>query len=232
MKTVVSQSKGLKNRERCWRAAGLVLLTALLCIGCGPSNTRYYTLGVPQPPAAEAHGTHFTLQVERFDAPDLLRDSRIIYYTSPTELNFDDYHRWSSDPGELLSDVAMKFFAETGLFQQVYAFPAPAKADYTLRGRVLDLSELRYQAAGVKSRQVRLGLKLDLLQTRQNQVVWSSRLEQTEPVRKSDAQGAVEAMNVAAERLLRTAYGGISQALERENAQKPQQEQAHGAEGR
>lgn len=232
MKTVVSQSKDLKNRERCWRAAGLALLTVLLCPACGPSNTRYYTLGVPQPPAAEAHGTRFTLQVERFDAPDLLRDSRIIYYTSPTELNFDDYHRWSSDPGELLSDVAMKFFAETGLFQQVYAFPAPVKADYTLRGRVLDLSELRYQAAGGKSRQVRLGLKLDLLQTQQNQVVWSSRLEQTEPVGKSDAQGAVEAMNVAAERLLQSAYGGISQALERANTQKPQQEQTHGAEGR
>lgn len=232
MKTVALQSKGLRSRSCCVKAAGLVLLTALLCTACGPSKTRYYTLGIPQPPGAEAPATHFTLQVERFDAPDLLRDSRIIYYTSPTELNFDDYHRWSSDPGELLSDVAMKYFAKTGLFQQVYAFPAPAKADYTLRGRVLDLSELRYQAAGGKSREVRLGLKLDLLQTQHNQVVWSSRLEQTEPVQKSNAQGAVEAMNIAAERLLQTAYRGISQALEHENAQKPQQEQAHGAEGR
>ena len=232
MKTVVSLWKDLRSRARCGKAAGLVLLTALLCSACGPSQTRYYTLSITQPPAAGAPGTRFNLQVERFDAPDLLRDSRIIYYTSPTELNFDDYHRWSSDPGELLSDVAMKFFAKTGVFEQVYAFPAPARADYTLRGRVLDLSELRYTTAGGKSRQVRLGLKLDLLQTQRNQVVWSSRLEQTEPLHKNDAQGAVEAMNVAAERLLQIAYGGISQALEHENAQKPQQEQAHGAEGR
>jgi ABC-type uncharacterized transport system auxiliary subunit len=232
VKTVVSQSKDLRSRARCGKTAGLVLLTVLLCTACGPANTRYYTLGVPHPPAAEAPGTHFTLQVERFDAPDLLRDSRIIYYTSPTELNFDDYHRWSSDPGELLSDVAMKFFAETGLFQQVYAFPAPVKADYTLRGRVLDLSELRYKTTGGKSRQVRLGLKLDLLQTRKNQAVWSTRLEQTEPIRKDNAQGAVEAMNVAAERLLQTAYGGISRALEHERSSDTQQGQARGAEGR
>ncbi|HEX5413827.1 MAG TPA: ABC-type transport auxiliary lipoprotein family protein [Terriglobia bacterium] len=223
MKSVVSQLKDLRSRSRRPKTAGLVLLAALLCTACGSSpKTRYYTLGIPQPPAAEAPGTHFTLQVERFDAPDLLLDNRLIYYTSPTELNFDEYHRWSSDPGELLSDMAMKFFAKTGLFQQVYAFPAPVKVDYTLRGRVLDLSELKYETAGRKSGEVRLGLKLDLLETRQNAVVWSSRLEQTEPLQKSDVQGAIEAMNAAAERLLHNAYGGISQALERENTQKQQ----------
>lgn len=228
MNIAVSQSKDLESRIGFQKAAGLALLAALLCTACASSPaTRYYTLITPQPPAAVASGTHFTLQVERFDAPDLLLDNRMIYYTSPTELNFHEYHRWSSDPGELLSDLAMKFFARTGLFQEVYAFPAPVKVDYTLRGRVLDLSELQYETAEGKSGEVRLGLKLDLLQTRQNQAVWSSRLEQTEPVHKRNVQGAVEAMNIAAERLLQNAYGGISQVVEREDVQKQQHEQTH-----
>lgn len=227
MKTAVLQLRDLGSRVRCLKATGVGLLAALLCAACGSSpKTRYYTLGIPKPPAAEAPGTQFTLQVERFNAPDLLLDNRMIYYSSPTELNFHEYHRWASDPGELLSDLAMKFFANTGLFKQVYTFPAPVKADYTLRGRVLDLSELKYEKAGGKSGAVRLGLKLDLLQARQNQAVWSSRLEQTEPIQKSSVQGAVEALNIAAERLLQHAYDGISQAVERENAQRPQHEQA------
>ena len=211
---------------RCQQVARLVLLAALLCTACASSlKTRYYTLRTPQAPATEALTTHFTLQVDRFEAPDLLLDNRMVYYTSPTELNFHEYHRWSSDPGDLLSEVAMKFFAKTGLFQQVYVYPAPVKADYTLRGRVLDLSELKYETGGGKSGEARLGLKLDLLQVQQNKVVWSARLEQTVPIQGGNVQGAVEAMNIAAERLLQNAYGGISQVLEHEIAQK--QQQAH-----
>jgi ABC-type uncharacterized transport system auxiliary subunit len=220
VKTVVLQSKDLGSRVRRQKAAGPVLLAALLCSACasGP-KTRYYTLRTPQPPAAVAPGTQFTLQVEHFEAPDLLLDNRMIYYTSPTELNFHEYHRWSSDPGDLLSDVAMKFFARTSLFQRVYVYPAPVKVDYTLRGRVLDLDELKYQTGGGKSGEARLGLKLDLLQVQKNKVVWSSRLEQTVPIQGGGVQSAVEAMNIAAERLLQNAYAGMSQALEQDGAQ-------------
>jgi ABC-type uncharacterized transport system auxiliary subunit len=228
VKTVVSQSKELASSVRCQKAAGLVLLVALLCTACASApKTRYYTLRTPQPPAAITPGTQFTLQVERFEAPDLLLDNRMIYYTSPTELNFHEYHRWASDPGDLLSDLAMKFFAETSLFQRVYTYPAPVKVNYTLRGRVLDLDELKYGTGSGKAGQARLGLKLDLLQVQQNKVVWSSRLEQTVPIHGGSVQGAVEAMNIAAERLLQNAYGGISQAVEHEVAQEAQQEQAH-----
>jgi ABC-type uncharacterized transport system auxiliary subunit len=206
----------------------LALLAVLVCSACGSGpKTRYYTLQTPPPPAAVAPETHFTLQVERFEAPDLLLDNRMIYYTSPTELNFHENNRWSSDPGDLLSDLAMKFFAKTSLFQHVYAYPAPVKADYTLRGRVLDLDELKYGTGGGKGGEARLGLKLDLLQVQQNKVVWSSRLEQTVPIQGGGVQGAVEAMNIAAEHLLQNAYRDISQAVENEVAQKQQQVQVH-----
>lgn len=229
MKTVGSQSKGWESSAKCLKAGGLALLAAFFCTACASTpKTRYYTLRTPPPPAAASARTHFTLQVERFDTPDLLLDNRIIYYTSPTQLNFHEYHRWASDPGDLLSEVAMKFFASTGLFQQVFAYPAPVNADYTLRGRVLDLDELRYgMNGGGKSGEARLGLKLDLLQSQQNKVIWSARLEQAEPIQQSNVEGAVDAMNIAAERLLQNAYTGISKVVERTAAETHEQEQAH-----
>ena len=109
----------------------------------------------------------------------------------------------------------MKFFAKSGLFQQVYAYPAPIKADYTLRGRVLDFDELKYQTDGNgKAGGAKIGLKLDLLQTQQNKVVWTARLEQTMPVEGNNVQAAVDAMNLAAERVLQNAYEGISKVIE------------------
>lgn len=205
------------------------MVAALFCLACASTpKTRYYALRTPSAPAAATPRTNFILQVERFDVPDLLLDNRIIYYTSPTQLNFHEYHRWSSDPGNLLSEVVMKFFAGTGLFEQVYAYPSPVRADYTLRGRVLDLEELKYDTDdGGKSGSARLGLKLDLLQSQEDKVVWSARLEQTEPIQKNNVQGAVDAMNIVAERLLRNAYGGISQVVEQRAAETHKQEQVH-----
>jgi len=228
VKTAASQSKDWENSAGYLEACGLVLLVALLLTACASTpKTRYYTLRTPPPPAPVSAKTHLALQVERFEVPDLLLDNRIIYYTSPTELNFHEYHRWSSDPGDLLSELAMKFFARTGLFQQVYAYPASVHVDYTLRGRVLDLGELKYKTRGSgKSGGVRLGLKLDLVQAGQNKVVWSERLEQTEPIQQNNVDGAVNAINIAAAHLLQNAYRGISRVVEQEVAQKGQQEQA------
>ncbi len=229
VKTVASQSKGLGTRVRCSKALGLALLVALLSSACASTpKTHYYALRTPPPPSALSPQTHFTLQVERFNSPDLLLDHRIIYYSSQSELNFHEYHRWSSDPGEMLTDVAMEFFAEAHLFKQVYAFPAPVNSDYTLRGRVLDLSVLKYDKNGQgRSGTASLGLKLDLLQTKQNKVVWSARLKMTAPIEKDKEEAYVDAMNVAADRLFKDAYSGISQVVEHEVEVKQEQEQAH-----
>lgn len=228
MKTAVSQLKAWESSAGCVKVCGLVFLVALVSSACASTpKTRYYTLRTPAPPAAENPKTDLTLQVERFGVPDLLLDSRILYYTSPTELNFHEYHRWSSDPGDMLSELTMRFFAATGLFQQVFTYPAPVHADFTLRGRVLDLGELKYKTGGSgKSDGARLGLKLDLYRTGENKIAWSERLEQTEPIQQNDAQGAVNAMNVAAERLLQNAYQGISRVVEQEAGQQQQEEQA------
>lgn len=222
----MSQLKGWALNSRCLGAAGAVLLAVLISAACGPSGTRYFTLLVPKAPAATGPKTRFILQIEHFDAPDLLRDSRIIYYTSPTQLRYYQRDRWVSEPGEILSELALKYFAETELFQQVYPYPAPTPADYTLRGRVFDFAGIAYGKNDLgKAGEARLGLELDLIATEQNKVVWSARLTDTEPAQKNNVQGIVNAMNAAAERLFQQAYGGISQAVESNASQK--QDHAH-----
>ncbi|MEJ2007406.1 MAG: ABC-type transport auxiliary lipoprotein family protein [Acidobacteriota bacterium] len=227
MKTVVSQSKGWENSAGYLKAVGVALLAVLMCTACASTpKTRYYTLHVPPSPGASTPRTHLVLQVERFDASDILRDDRIIYYKSPTELNFYRERRWSSDPGELLTELAVKYFAGTGLFRQVYLYPAPIHADYTLQGRVLDLAQMQYEKGAREGLgQGKVGLKLELIRTDRNKVVWSARLEDSAPIRNEKIQGVVDALNRAAGDVMQKAYGGISQVIEHELAQK--QEQAH-----
>ena len=106
----------------------------------------------------------------------------------------------SASPTALLSELAVKYFAETGLFKRVYLYPAPVHADYTLRGRVLDFAELAYQKGGTgKAGMARAGLNLDLVRTRDNEVVWSARKEVEVPIQNTGMRGVVTALNAASQ---------------------------------
>jgi ABC-type uncharacterized transport system auxiliary subunit len=86
------------------------LLLALVSASCGSvPKTYYYTLQMVAPPARNDPKTTFVLGVERFRAVEMLRDDRIVYYESPTEINFYQYHRWGSDPASLLSELALEW---------------------------------------------------------------------------------------------------------------------------
>ncbi len=227
VKTVASQLKDWANKIWRRKAIGSFLLVAAISAGCGSvPQTHYYTLRTPPPPGAPQARTNFVLQVEQFDAPEMLRDDRIVYYKSPTELNFYQYHRWSTDPAALLSELAVKYFAETGLFKAVYAYPAPVHADYTLQGRLLNFAEMSYEkSANAKAGKGRVGLALDLVRNRDNRVVWSTRKENEVPIEKKGMPGVVDALNAASQELFRDAYSGVAGVLEHETAQE--QGQSH-----
>lgn len=229
MTSAASQLKGWTNKLRSRKVIGFALLVAAFAAGCSSvPPTHYYTLRTPPPPGSPQAKTDFVLQVERFDSPETLRDDRIVYYTSPNELNFYQYHRWSSSPAALLSEFAVKYFAESGLFKGVYSYPAPVHADYTLRGRVLDFAEMDYgkgKGGNGKAAKGRVGLALDLVRTRDNDVVWSSRKETEIPVAKKGMDGVVDALNTASQELLHAAFSGIAPVVEHEAAQE--QEKSH-----
>src|SRR5579862_1313124 len=97
--------------------AFLGLLAALFAVGCGGvPKTSYYTLQVPAAPAPTEAKTDFVLGVEHFRAPETLRDDRVVYYVSPTQMNFYENHRWSSDPATLLSEYTAQWLGSSGVF--------------------------------------------------------------------------------------------------------------------
>src|ERR1039458_6325821 len=83
----------------------VVLLVAAFAAACGGiPKTFYYTLQVPAAPAPTDTKTTYVLGVEHFRAPEMLRDDRMVYFESPTQVNFYEHHRWSADPATLLSE--------------------------------------------------------------------------------------------------------------------------------
>lgn len=194
-----------------WAAMGL--LASLLAAGCGGvPKTYYYGLQVPALPAASDPRTDFVLGVERFRAPELLRDDRIVYYHSPTELNYYEYHRWGSDPASMLSEITTQWINGLGIFAQVRSLPAREPVDYVLAGRVFSFEEVDYKEGG----KARVSLELNLLRSRDRKVVWSARRLIETALQGRGVPGVASALNSATEQLLREALPGLVARVEQD----------------
>ena len=180
-------------------AAAGWLGAAVLCASCGGSRpVHYYTLQVPAPVQVGDAKTNFVLGIQQFRAPEPLRDDRILYYESPTQLNFYQQHRWDVDPATMLSGLAQRELQQTGVFAQVLLAPYQGNVDYVLRGQVLSFSEVDYQG-GVKGR---VGLALTLLRLPDRTVVWSAQRQVENAVQEQGVPGVVSALNAATKQIL------------------------------
>jgi len=210
--------KNVESELHAWaRNAGAVaaavgwLAAAVLCASCGGARpVHYYTLQMSAPAQVGDPRTNFVLGVQQFRAAEPLRDDRILYYESPTQLNFYQQHRWDADPATMLSALAQRELQQTGVFAQVWLAPYLGNVDYVLRGQVLSFSELDYQG-GVKAR---VGLGLTLLHSPDRKVVWSAQRQVENVVQEQGVPGVVNALNAATKQILDEMIPGIVAQVE------------------
>ena len=197
----------------CLRRQVLGLFAVVLSMSCGGvPKTYYYTLQMPAPPARNDPKTTFVLGVEHFRAVEMLRDDRIVYYESPTEVNFYQYHRWGSDPASMLSELAAAWIQSAGAFADVRMLPTREPVDYILRGRLHNFEEVDYPEGG----KGRVSLELTLLRLRDHKVVWSAEPLAETPVQEKGVAAVVRALNDSSQQLLRDALPGLIAQVEQD----------------
>ena len=213
MTAVESSSNAWKHSRqvRVWAFLGVLVLVFTVACG-GVPKTYYYTLQLPAVPVATDPRTDFVLGVEHFRAPEVLRDDRIVYYVSPTQLNYYEFHRWGSDPATLLSEFSANWLSSSGVFAAVKMLPVREPVDYTLAGRVLSFEEIDASGAG----KVRLALALSLVRTKDRKVVWSGERRLETPLQEPGMEGVASAMNVSSARVLQEMMPGLIAQVEQD----------------
>ena len=194
MMTVESSSSvWIRNGQRQYGMV-VALLAAALAAGCGGvPKTRYYTLNVPAAPAPSDPKTSYVLGIDRFRSPAMLRDDRIVYYLSTTEVSFYQYHRWGSDPATLLSEFTAQWLRSSGAFSQIRMLPSRERVDYVLGGNILDFEEV--DSGGTAK--ARLDFTLALVRSRDGKLVWSGEKRMETPISEGGVAGVVAALNAA-----------------------------------
>ncbi|MGD0224712.1 MAG: ABC-type transport auxiliary lipoprotein family protein [Terriglobia bacterium] len=212
--TIVESSSNVWKRSFQARACAVLgLLAAAFVAGCGGvPKTFYYTLQVPAAPAPSDPRTDYVLGVDHFRAPEFLRDDRIAYYVTPTQMNFYQYHRWGSDPATLVSEFTAEWLNASGAFTQVRMLPVREHVDYTLGGSVRDFEEVDSDG-GAK---VRLALALSLVRTSDHKLVWSGEQRVETPLPGRGVEGVATALNASCAQALRELVPGLIAQIEQD----------------
>jgi uncharacterized lipoprotein YmbA len=152
---VLTRSRALRRRMSMRRTVtsivfSLAAVSILASCGGRVRYPNYYTLNLPAPPDLPASGNaHVTLAIREFSAPTYLRQGAIAYKTSPEQVGFYAYHRWATDPRDVVTSAVIDRLRASAAFDHVRPYDGRPGASYVLSGRLEKLDELDYEG-GVK----------------------------------------------------------------------------------
>jgi uncharacterized lipoprotein YmbA len=205
----------------------------LIIAGCA-GKTRYpdyYMLPLaPSAVASSKDGHNFSaVAVQRFETPAYLRQGRIVYRQTPEQIGFYDYHRWASDPGQVVTSAMMDSLRSAGVFSLVEVYDGQENTEYLLSGRVERLDEVDYG----NHVQVEVKLSAQLLNRKTGAAIWTGDTTTTANISQREMSSVVRAMGQATQHgieqlveemrshLLATALATVNSAISREHDSHP-----------
>ena len=184
----------------------LAVSTVLVgCVGRVRYPT-YYTLNVPpapDPPAAA--GVRASVAIREFRSPVYLRQGPLVYRTSPEQIGFYDYHRWATDPRDLVTSAIADRLRASGNFADVTVYDGRSHADYIITGRLEKLEELDYEG-GVK---VEVALSAQMTDIHTGTTVWANSASDIENVAQRNVPAIVSEMSHTMDRTIEKLLSSI-----------------------
>jgi len=108
--------------------------------------------------------------------------------------------QWSQSPNKALTLQMVKLLRSTGLFKSVQVFKSRSKSDLVLEICVEDF--MQYFDKDLTSSYVNIEMTLTLIDTKDNSIIASKTFYSKLKSRTLDAEGGVEALNMALENIL------------------------------
>jgi len=173
----------------------IFLLVPFFCV-CSSNipDTHYYLIDYPiEPKSNKSEPVHKTiLGVERFKANPLYKDERLVYRESQYEGKYYNYHRWITNPEELITNKVIEQLNASNLFEQVVAFPKYSHVDYVLHGIIKALEEWDEDDQWYAI----VNIAFKLVDRKTNQIVWQNSIEKKNKVSKKNPPEVVKEINM------------------------------------
>ena len=157
----------------------------------------YYTLNlapVIDPPAKT--GELASIAVREFQAPAYLRQGAVVYFTSPEEIGFYEYHRWAVDPRQAITQAIIERLRASGNFALVKTYDGRNDVDYVLSGSLDKLDEADY-GRGIR---VEVALSAQITDLHSGKTVWTNSASNTAKLEERKVSGVVTQMSSLTDR--------------------------------
>jgi ABC-type uncharacterized transport system auxiliary subunit len=171
--------------------ASLLALVFVLLAACGAAKPiHYYALEPPSvaPSAGNPHAV--TLMLGRFSAPNVYRDTRLLYRTGLNEMNIYEQQRWVEPPAEMVKGMFLRVLRQSGRYRSVHLMGSNVRGDYVLRGRVHRFEEVDAPGLGA-----RVAIEADLYDPATGTTLWTHHYQQEETANGNTVPAVVEALN-------------------------------------
>ena len=125
------------------RVSSIALITTLLLGGCfssTPKEEHFYSLKGPAGPPKLGEGLR--LLVSDFSAAAGYETERLAYRLSDHEVRYYGYHKWTSDPARMLTEMVARHMRGSGKFAEVGRNDKMRSPDLVLEGVVEAIEEI------------------------------------------------------------------------------------------
>ena len=176
--------------------AGLSASGIILLASCGAAKPiHYYGLEQPTVAASAAQPHPVTLMVGHFTAPNVYRDTRMVYRTGANQMDIYEGQRWSEPPALMVKQMLIGVLRSSGRYRSVHQTGSNAQGDYILRGSIDHFEEVDAGTLGA-----RVAIDTDLFDPATGATIWTHHYEQSEAASGKTIQDVVAAINRDVER--------------------------------
>jgi len=184
----------------------LIVLIACFTSGCfGFSNPdkmiSYYTLEYNAPKIEGLKNVPFAIMIERFQVAPMYDSNKIIYRNSEFKRESYSYHRWRTNPGDIITHLLARDFKETSLFKAIFTLDSRYPSTHILRGTVEEF----YEKDGKDYWESVLSLSVALIKKDEidplKSIIFQKEYNMKEVCSKKNPLALVEAMSKSMEKL-------------------------------
>ncbi len=226
MRYAKKAGKGTGEITRSMVAVGLpnailALFCALVVTGCFPGSkppyaVQLYTLQYPARSSDAAMNIGEVVKIGRFSVAQSYNTSSMLSTPEPYRITAYNYHKWQTNPGDMVTDRLVADFRSSGLFRAVFSYRDPGDYRFMVDGGVDEFVQARTNEGWRAILSVHVNL-IDLSQTAaRDKVLWQRHYEGEIPLAQQSpdnfASGMSEAMSKISAEILRDVQASITAA--------------------
>jgi ABC-type uncharacterized transport system auxiliary subunit len=129
----------------------------------------------------------------RFRCPDYVCQGRIVYRPRPEEVGFYEYHRWATDPRDLITMYVGDRLRTENLYRHVAADERGIEPEYIFAGSIDRLEEID-EPGHVR---VVCALSAQLIEAQTGVIMWSGAASEIVSVEERNVAGVVRSLSSA-----------------------------------